>query len=214
MRIKLLFSPKKDPDFIGIRKKIGDKNLAALIRVSLRTLTNPYLDRSKINELLARTEDSPSDDDSILTVSLTSQKDKDLADVLEHVKPGLRSAFIKTLTRQILGTKALLPYFFNDDFPIGQAVQYDETVIASLGQLREPASKKKKAKSEQPRKKAQAPKITVPKQAIKKEEPPATISFEAPPTFSPLPDIIPEKETKETELSADDALAMLENILN
>ena len=120
MRTTITLYNKSDPDLLGLYEQVGSKEFSILLKDSLRTLVRPNYKAKDpplfINKYTGDRERIP------LGLSLTSKKDKDIEELLRHVRPGNLCVFCKMALRFYLGNVLSLSAFL--DLELNPTVVY------------------------------------------------------------------------------------------
>ena len=115
MKNIVIWINKRDTDLLGLLNDIGPGNFRKIIRMSLRSLTDPseYDDR-KLKKLLSEKGKYNISPPTSIRMSICAKKDADLDKLFDNLKDDTKlSYFTKIATRNFLGAY-LYPYFFKN----------------------------------------------------------------------------------------------------
>lgn len=120
MRFAFYISETKDPDLVGLLNEIGVNAFRSLAKLCLRGL----FDKQAADEAILYAKGKPKGkkkdpeyENGYIKIRIWLNGDADLEaeSVLSSVKTNMRSMFLKTVIRQILGPQVLLKYFLDDN---------------------------------------------------------------------------------------------------
>lgn len=115
MRNIVICINKRDTDLLGLLNDIGPSNFRKIVRMSLRSLTDPseYDDR-KLKKLLSERGKYNISPPIEIKLCIKAQKDADLEKLFDNLKNDTKlSYFTKVAVRNFLGAY-LYPYFFKN----------------------------------------------------------------------------------------------------
>ena len=120
MRFSFYISEAKDPDLAGLLNEIGVNAFRSLSKLCLLGL----FDKQAADEAILYAKGKPKGKKKDpeyengyiqIRIWLNGNTDSEAESVLSSVKNNMRSMFLKTVIRQILGPQVLLKYFLDDN---------------------------------------------------------------------------------------------------
>lgn len=217
MRNCILISNKKDPDLVALYNKVGGQEFANLMKDALRSIVRGgYEGKSKLPKgmLLQNNKDYK---DVRFVLTITSEKDSDVRELLSHVSDRKLGQFAKQALRFYLGPAVVLSGYLDNAFSQTLEERSTPVQVFALGEIKSEGKR---------REKKQIKRAHVPKKPAKKEALPYTgystsTYMENTPAHVEIPyaeqideiSILPQNDISNTGSEEDEVLAMLEGLL-
>lgn len=123
MRKDILLSVKRDSDLVGLYFAVGVKEFNKYIKDALRsTIRHDYV--GGIHPRHNMSFELPDDIKSVkIQISLSSENDEDVRNLMKHIKKGKITAFVKSALRFYLGRCYVLGSYLDDEIKIAENIQ-------------------------------------------------------------------------------------------
>lgn len=152
----IYLSYQRDPDLVALYKQVGKKQFMNLLKESLRVIIRrDYTPKYKlpIDFVIYPLNDISEHTEYIrICVSLTSDKDSDIVQIMAHVSKNRSGLFIKNALRFYIGPVLCLQGFLDIDFQNTLINTCRLTQVFSFGNVENEEKKKKPRKQNRPRK--------------------------------------------------------------
>lgn len=119
IRCSVYISEAKDPDLSGLLNDIGLNVFRKVARLCIYGLFDKQASNDAVNlaikgSLLKRKDPEYKDGCARIRLVFNSVENGQAESVLNAIKPNVRSMFIKTIIRQVLGPQTLMKYFLDE----------------------------------------------------------------------------------------------------